>query len=184
MLEIALAHALAGIPVIPVRVFWDGKKWRKVPCIKEWRTRASTLAILAMDWWRQFPDAVPGIELEHAGLVVLDADRHGGPDGVATLAEVGDLPPHPIVKTAGGGQHHVLTQPSPPIVGRLGWRPGIDLLGVGRFVVAPGSRRPDGARWEGEIAGPIPVLPDWVVESLSTKDHSGSGTRYPPHGRQ
>jgi hypothetical protein len=34
-------------------------------------------------WWLQYPNALPGIDLEKCDLVVLDGDRHGGPDGRA-----------------------------------------------------------------------------------------------------
>jgi hypothetical protein len=39
-------------------------------------------------WWSQHPNALPGIDLEKADLVVLDGDRHGGPDGRAALREL------------------------------------------------------------------------------------------------
>jgi hypothetical protein len=154
----ALGDAMSlKLPVFPVRIVWTGKKWDKLPCIADWRNRAST------DW---SPGAAWGIELGRAGLVVLDADRHGGPDGVATLAALGELPAHPIIRTAGNGEHHYFRQPDPPIAGRTSWRPGIDFLGMGRFAVAPGSVRPDGARWEGEIEEPIPVLPSWIADEI------------------
>jgi hypothetical protein len=150
------------LPVFPVRIVWTGKKWDKLPCIAEWRTRASTDPAA---WSGDFRGSVRGIELGQAGLVVVDADRHGGPDGVEAFAALGEMPPHPVIRTP-SGFHHYFRQPEPPINGKRSWRPGIDLLGVGRFAVAPGSMRPDGARWEGRIEEPIPVLPSWIAEEV------------------
>jgi hypothetical protein len=71
------------------------------------------------------------------GWVVVDADRHPGkPDGVAALAELGELPPHPVVKTAGGGEHHFFRQPALPVADNHALAGnGIDVLGTSRFVV-------------------------------------------------
>lgn len=132
----ALAFAEAGIAICPVRLFGDGDRLRKVPLIREWPTRASADISQVGEWWRQWPDAVPGIPLELYGRAVVDADRHPGkPDGVAAVAALGPMPAHPIVATASGGEHHYFAQPDPPIAGKPSFAPGIDLLGVGRFVV-------------------------------------------------
>jgi len=136
VIDRALAFAQANIAIFPVRLFRDGDRLRKAPYIREWPTRASADARQVGEWWRQWPDAVPGIPLARYGRVVVDADRHPGkPDGVAAFAELGPMPPHPIVATASGGEHHFFAQPDPPIAGKPSFAPGIDLLGVGRFVV-------------------------------------------------
>src|SRR5262245_37513261 len=60
----------------------------------------------------------------------------GKPDGVAALAELGGLPPHPVVKTAGGGEHHFFRQPALPVADNHALAGnGIDVLGTSRFVV-------------------------------------------------
>lgn len=134
----------------------------------------STNAIIIARGWREFPDAVAGIDLDRAGLVVLDADRHGGPDGVAALAAFA-LPPHPIVRTP-SGEHHIFRQPIPPLGNRTGNLPsGIDVRGASGWIVAPDSVRPDGARWEGDIIGPfrsgtIPLLPSQIVELIGSSE--------------
>src|SRR5262245_3727192 len=75
--------AAAGLPIFPALVTRGIKK----PRITDWRKHATTdLKVLRM-WRARWLDAVLGIELGRAGLVVIDADRHdGGPDGMLLLA--------------------------------------------------------------------------------------------------
>jgi Bifunctional DNA primase/polymerase, N-terminal len=135
---VALSFAKAGIAIIPVRVFREGDRWRKLPHIREWRQRASTDLSVIEEWWQLWPQALPGIVLEHYGRVVVDCDRHGGPDGVAAFEALGPFPPHPIVRTAGNGEQHYFMQTDPPITYAV-FAEAIEMLGVGRFVVAPGA---------------------------------------------
>jgi hypothetical protein len=58
MLDSALAFAEAGFPIIPVRVYRDGERWRKLPQVK-W-DRATTNETQIERWWRIWPDALPG----------------------------------------------------------------------------------------------------------------------------
>jgi hypothetical protein len=139
-LLLALAFAAAGYPVFPVDVFWDDerKRWRKVPCIKEWERRATTDPILIKLWWDKWPLAVPGIPPGRCGKVVVDADRHDGSvDGVALFHELdrtrGPFPVHPYNQTKSGGEHHWFSQPARPV--RFGRWGGGEVLGHGRFVV-------------------------------------------------
>jgi hypothetical protein len=43
-LGVALTLAAAGLPIIPVSVYWNQakQKWDKVPCIEDWPNEAST----------------------------------------------------------------------------------------------------------------------------------------------
>jgi hypothetical protein len=139
-MRLALALAEAGFPVFPVDVFFDDerKRWRKVPCIKEWERRASTDPIVIKMRWKKWPLAVPGIPPGRCGKVVVDADRHpGSVDGVALFHELdrtrGPFPVHPFNYTKSGGEHHWFSQPARPV--RFGKWAGGEVLGHGRFVV-------------------------------------------------
>ena len=180
-LTVALEMAAAGLPVFPAEVTFDEKKqqWQKKPHIKDWQKEATTDARTLRYWWSEWPDAVPGIELGRANLILLDPDRHGGEDGVANfraLVEQHDpLADHPLTPTAGDGEHHYFTQPNGiPFTnaeGDLKGR-GINVRGKGGWAVAPGALRSDGKRW-----GPtnlatayynkqIPVLPAWLANMI------------------
>jgi Bifunctional DNA primase/polymerase, N-terminal len=177
MLEVALKHASAGLPVFPAAVFWNGRKWGKVPLIR-WRIGASTNAETIEAWWHRSSDALPGLELGRVGLVVIDADRHHVDcDGVAAFSKLGPMPPHPIVRTAGNGEHHIFTG---SLGNRRGALPaGVDVRGTGGWIVAPGAIRPDSARWapvpgtpgliEAFAAGTIPPVPQSIVELIGVQ---------------
>ena len=79
-LAAAKALAAAGLPVFPAAVAWNENagKLDEQPALVGWRTNATTNSAKLETWWTTWPDAVPGIELEIAGLVVLDLDRHPG----------------------------------------------------------------------------------------------------------
>jgi hypothetical protein len=184
-LSAALKLAAAGLPIFPARVYPEpgSGRWNKRPLVERWQDVATTDPEQIRKWWRAHPSAVPGSELRRAGLVVVDADRHpGAPDGVAAFAaleaENGGLPAHPETDTAGGGKHHFFCRPAgEPLGNRSGALPeGIDVRGTGGWVVAPGSVRPDGARWQAAPSsqplpdayrtGTLQPLPDWIVRLI------------------
>jgi bifunctional DNA primase/polymerase-like protein/primase-like protein len=174
-LSVALAHAAVGLRILPVRVYFDAakSKWKKVPLIDAWPEKATTNPNTIRGWWKQWSNELPGIALDD--LVVLDADRHrGGADGVTAFAELvvryKELKPHPICETAGDGEHHYFKQmPGFKLGNSPGGLPsGVDVRGLGGFVMAPGAMRPDGARWKpaglgrAYVDGDIPIIPDWL----------------------
>jgi hypothetical protein len=182
-LTVALALAQAGLPVFPAEVVFNTVKgkWDKKPRIKNWQVEATTDETKIRGWWCLWPDAVAGIELGRADLVVIDADRHAGKrvDGVANLAAQIKLhtvwPPHPTNTTPSDGEHHYFRQPpGEPLGNSVGLLSGtgVDVRGKGGWVVAPGSWRPDGKRWSparlsrAYAEGTIPVLPDWLAAMI------------------
>jgi len=177
-LEVAIVHADAGIPVFPVDVHYDAAKdkWEKIPHITDYPNNATTDPNQIKRWWETYPDALPGIGLGQADLVLLDPDRHGAADGVAAweaLAAVHGLPVGPVMITAGGGLHLYFKQPEGEKLGNSsgGLPEGIDVRGARGFVIAPGSIRPDGERWQPQEGSPlltdsyhdVPVIPPWLV---------------------
>jgi hypothetical protein len=197
----ALRLAEAGIPVFPATISYDVKaaSWRKRPCFPEWQKWATTDSAMIKKWWSLFPNAAPAIALGKANLVVIDPDRHGGSDGVASFAKLiegHDLPIGPIVDTAGGGKHHIFRQPEngePLGNGRGDLPDGIDVRGNGGFIIAVGAVRPDGVAYESEAGSPdlaeafrngsIPVLPEFLESVIRTRRPSASATKTQDAGR-
>jgi hypothetical protein len=183
-LEVALYYASHGIPIFPVHLTPDSLNWKKRPAISGWQTLASTDESIIRRWWAQFPTAAVGIPLGRIRLIVIDADRHGqDTDGVANLQELvgeNEWPDHPVVDTAGGGEHHffrnleganALGNGEGTIANR-----GINVRGLGGFIVAPLSLRPDQQVWAPRDGTPdlaqafldnsIPTIPVWLAERL------------------
>jgi hypothetical protein len=182
-LAAALALSRAGIPIFPALILKRNTGWMKKPAIENWQERASTDETQIRRWFAKFPQAVPGIELGRAGLLVLDPDRHGptSPDGIEAFAElaieIGGLPEHPQGSTP-QGFHHFWKQPDGIMLGNGsgGLPKGIDVRGQGGWVVAPGAVRADGQTYtpragtpslaEAFKAGTIPPLPDAIVQLI------------------
>ncbi len=87
------------------------------------------------------------------------------------------------MKTAGGGWHHWI-RTDEPISKKVGLLPGVDLIGLGGFVVAPPTA---GYRFIGPVASEVPswvreVLPKVRGSSLlpSPAGHAQAEDEWPP----
>jgi hypothetical protein len=172
-LAAALAVAQAGLRIFPARPERKATGgWSKPPCIRNWESQATTDSIQIGCWWTQFPEAIPAIPCDD--IIVLDADRHtGGRDGVAALTclieEHPDWPCPPVVFTPGDGLHFYFRQTEPPLGNRTGMLPaGIDVRGIGGFIIGPGAVLPDETSWriDGRQPDVIPRLPSWLEQLI------------------
>jgi hypothetical protein len=169
-LDIALDLARHGLFVFPC----DNSK-RPCPGVR-WRAESTCDEDQVLRLWKRWPDAMPGLDLARSGLVVVDADRHGGPDGIAAwelLAAGHGLNPQitPQVDTPGQGRHIYFRQEGSEFGNARGGLPaGIDVRGHGGYVIGPGANRGDGVY---VLTGPHPVdalpLPPWLVEILQAR---------------
>jgi hypothetical protein len=204
-LQVALQWAGAGAAILPVEfVYRETGKVDKKPRI-QWRDRSTADPETIKKWWAQWPDSVPGIDLAKTGFVVLDGDRHGGPDGVEGLERLFkehrlDTSAIPMVVTQSQGRHAWFRQ---PVEGEpLGNRDkavrdsGINIRGHGGFIVAPGARLPNGREYkrdpntpcalEAVQTGNVPVLPPSIEKLLRANGHSATpcATRTPSSPRE
>jgi hypothetical protein len=74
-LQVALKWQQAGLSIF---VAGPDKKTHV-----KWRDVSTTDPDQIKEWFKQWPDALPAIDLAKSGHIILDGDRHGGPDGVA-----------------------------------------------------------------------------------------------------
>ena len=184
----ALRLAEAGIAVFPCGL-------DKRPLVK-WREFSSCDVEAVAMWWTQFPNALPGIDLEKSDLVVLDGDRHGGPDGRAALRELLRQQPDynagatPRAFTPGDGAHVYFSQNGHELTNARGNLPhGIDVRGAGGFVIAPYAMLPDGRRYRAishapdliaaYMAGAVPPVPQGIVDLIEARRNGMSHTAQP-----
>lgn len=147
----------------------------------------SDLAQVA-SWWRTWPDANPALAtgLYGAGesamlLLVLDIDSHkGGDESLAMLeAKIGRLPESAEALTGGGGRHiYFKANASLDVrnsVSLLG--EGLDIRGVGGYVMLPTSRHQSGSGYSWEIdhalgQHPVAEVPATLLEALKERKRS------------
>ena len=167
MLDAALGYAARGCPVFPLAVRG------KVPMIARADGGrgfhdATTDEHQVRTWWTGWPLANVGIATGHA-FDVLDVDpEHGGEETLAALAvKHGPLPTTPEARTGSGGRH-VFLLPDARVrcsAGRLG--PGLDVRGLGGYVVAPPSVHPNGRRYVWTVcAGRLALWPAWLLDLI------------------
>jgi Bifunctional DNA primase/polymerase, N-terminal/Primase C terminal 1 (PriCT-1) len=194
MLTSALSLAKRGLPVFPLhRPFFAedhvGCSCDKIDCKnigKHPNARyaphglidATTDAARITHWWQCVPDANIGVATGH--LVVIDVDpQHGGDDSLHKLeTEHGELP-HTIRVITGGGGEHIFFEATAEIGNSTGkLAAGIDVRGVGGYVVAPPSLHRSGRRYAWSVDHhpdntAVAPLPDWIVAAV--KKPAGNG---------
>ena len=151
----ALEYARAGFAVFPLAP--NGKK----PAIARGRGVYDSSADLVRvaEWWRALPDANIGLAVRLEWLIV-DVDVRSG--GLQTLLSWPKIPITPTQHTATGGVHYVFQRPSCEVKGHAGQ--GVDVLGVGRYIVAaPSVINGKAYEWKIRLSStPIAPLPPWL----------------------
>jgi Bifunctional DNA primase/polymerase, N-terminal len=174
--DCALRLAEAGLAVFPAG---PDKKARV-----KWRDASTTDAQTIKAWWTQWPNSLPAIDLAKCGLLVLDGDRHGGPDGRAALKQLllsqrgeYDGSATPAALTPGDGAHVYFRQNGRAFGNSRGELPdGIDVRGQGGYVICPYAELPDGRRYEtvkgmadliaAFKSGTVPPIPSGIAKLL------------------
>ena len=142
-----------------------------------WHRRCTAgLEALAQHW---ADGANIGVGCRASGIVGVDLDRHGGPDGLATFAEVcarhGQMWPSTLtVATPSGGLHLYFAVPAGLVVpSAVGIWPGVDTRGpglrLGGYLAGPGSVVGD-RRYEIARDDPIAELPGWLAALIKGPD--------------
>ena len=142
------------------------------------------------NWWTKWPSANIGISTGHSKLVVVDVDpRHGGHSSWKKLKEKFQLPQTLSVITGGKGLHAYFQAPTTAIKNRTNLLPGIDIRGVGGYVVAPPSVHASGNTYKWDPKSPkIPAkMPDsfiaFLTETKRLQNHQDELTCIPKGSR-
>lgn len=182
MLDAALDYVRRGWFVFPC------KPGEKVPLAGRGHLDASCEAAQIGKWWAACPDANIGVAVAPSRLVVLDVDVAQGKPGRASLAELdAQLPDTLTAITGRGGLHAVYTRSDDVAAQRrIGFRPGLDLIGDGYIVVAPSVLAEGGQyRWNRDVPpAPLPpVLCGIQAAPREVKKVALTGAQIPEGGR-
>jgi hypothetical protein len=170
-LNAALALVEAGLHVFPC-------KPDKTPMLKNWEQSAIGNALAVTARWSGASEAIPAIPVGAHGIVVIDCDRKKpGADGVANFYALCsehriDLSNAFIVETPSGGLHFYWLTAIPYSNSRGSLPSGIDVRGLGGYVIAPGATLPDGRTYK-VITGTwdaIPHLPEALAAFVREKN--------------
>lgn len=152
-LEPALDYAARGWHVFPLR------PGTSVPATVDGFQSATTNPDAIVDWWTANPDYNIGIATGVSGLFVIDVD---GPDDLLSDSRKDvdfDATLHQAmaVKTPRGGTHYYLSGEGRSSVGTFADK--VDTRGVGGYVVAAPSVRPDGVYAVTQDVKDLPTIP-------------------------
>lgn len=149
----------------------------KTPKVTAWEQNATNNTFSIEAKWQGNAQLLPAIPVGAHGLVVIDCDRKpSAPDGVAAFqtlcaAHSIDLSSAFIVETPSTGLHFYFRTETPYGNSSGSLPPGIDVRGLGGYVIAPGATLPDGRCYR-IIAGTwdaIPALPEPLAAFLREK---------------
>ncbi len=162
-LDWALWHARCGRPVFPCR------ENDKPPAVSDWQSWATCDPATITAHWREHPGHNIGLSMG-GGIVALDLDRKNDLDGVAALDTLAEenfmrLPATFTQRTPTGGEHHILATDHPLGNSRGSLPPGIDVRGVGGFVVGAGSTI-NGKAYAVANDAPVAALPSWLAKII------------------
>jgi hypothetical protein len=141
----------------------------KHPRIKSWATRATKNTRQIADWATRWPAANWAIHCTEISVVDLDR-KPGKPDGVITLAcwedALGVTTPDSVRVTTGTGIQ-IYFQPGGLKTTANPDGTGIDVRAAGGYVLAPGSRHPNGRIYQIDLDEELAPCPEWLIESLT-----------------
>jgi hypothetical protein len=163
VLDAALAYASRRRPVFPCGA-------DKRPLTDHGFKDASADPATIRAWWARWPDALIGLPTG-AWCWVLDIDVKNGAPGVESLTDLerkhGTLPATITVRTRSGGIHYYFA-PADGVgcsAGKVA--SGIDVRGVGGFVIAPPS--PGYELIDSDEDTPLDEAPGWLLAMVRGK---------------
>jgi hypothetical protein len=184
--EAALEYIAMGFPVIPL--CWptqdgtcgcgrghEGKSIGKVPLTDHGLKDATQTQTGVKEYWEKWPNANVAIVIPE-GHFVLDVDaEHGGYESLEILQEqYVKLPKTLTAMTGGGGIHIWFKAKDIRNTTALAGFPGLDVRGVGGYVVAPPSIHRSGKEYAWIDQSPIADAPEWLVKLCVNNHHSNT----------
>lgn len=165
-LDWVLRYIRLGWPVIPLQ--------GKLPLTQHGSKDATLSEAQARAWWAEWPNANIGVATGHR-FFVLDVDiKNGGEESFEYLIQQhGAFADTAEQITGTGGKHLLFLMPDFPVKNSANvLAPGLDIRGVGGYIVVSPSVHPETGRrylWDGMRVleqQPIAPAPAWLLERL------------------
>ena len=158
MMDYALEYISQGFKVLPI------KPGGKTPLTEHGLNDATAIQPGVKEYWNRWPSANIAIIIPE-GHFVLDVDAgHGGFESLKTIQEqYGKLPDTMSVITGGGGLHYWFKANGIRNTTALSGFLGVDIRGIGGYVVAPPSIHPNGTVYLWHRQSPVAAAPDWLI---------------------
>ena len=184
--EAAFEYIAMGFPVIPL--CWpnpdgscgcgrghEGKSIGKVPLTEHGLNDATQTQAGANEYWGKWPNANVAIVIPQ-GYFVLDVDaQHGGHESLDIIQEQhAKLPKTMSVITGGGGLHLWFKADGIRNTTAFAGFSGLDIRGIGGYVVAPPSIHRSGNEYAWIDQSPVATAPDWLVKSYASGHDQGA----------
>lgn len=138
-----------------------------------------------LTWWSRWPNANIGVACGASGIAVLDIDSKAGADPDDEVTEL-DLEAFAIVRTGEAGEPcekypaslagvrgaHVIFAGELPT--GVTSRPGVEIRGVGAYIVAAPSVHPSGVEYLGDLppVAQLPPVPESIAELARRNGHA------------
>jgi putative DNA primase/helicase len=172
-LDYALHYAALGIPVLPLQ---PRNKMPVGTLVPHGRNDATCDLDVIQEWFQGTPYNVGIITGNESGLFVLDRDdKDGGHRSLADLeAQYGPLPTT-LTQQTGNGRHYFFLLPQDHEIRNSAKKlaPGLDVRGIGGYVVAAPSVHPNGNPYlwldcDLPTREMIASAPEWMLQRIST----------------
>lgn len=183
--QCAEEYASLGLPIIMV------KRKAKEAAQLDWPNVATTNPEAARKLWsgKNKTFNVGVVMGERAGIIDIETDNHGGPDGEESLKQfmnqAGDCLPITWAFQSGSGGIHRLFRCDRPISKAEAILPAVDVRANGSYAVVPPSIHPNGNhyKWlEGQNPTALPDgpadLPPCLLELLTEKTDKANNTPF------
>lgn len=149
-----------GYAVFPMKFVQSDGKWDKIPLVP-WREQSRPRT----EWGNKHSGAMGwGIDCGKSGLVVVDED-----EADAMAAALGYVPDTYTVRTGKGRHFYFLAPAGVRFKNGVKDVPGLDVRADGGYVVAPGSKRPDGREYVVERDVPVAAMTPALIALLPKK---------------
>ena len=175
----ALGFAKRGYRVLPLHGIYKDRctcgdvactSPGKHPCIRHGAKDATANPEIISEWFDEYPHGNYGVCTDELPTIDIDP-RNGGDDAWRALLRHGYEPHTWMVATGGGGRHIICgTTATPTPCAKLAR--GVDLKGVGGYIVGAGSLHLSGKRYKFYAdcrprETPLAPMPVWVTDLVA-----------------